>query len=327
MRSILFTALALVTAQSIAQQPFEKYGKEVPIATMSNGKFEEFFDQDTLIQIGTAILNRLSGELYGFVKYDTLHSEATLDPQVISRWLSPDPLADDFTSLSPYNFVENNPINMIDPDGRSAIGVIDKENHTVTIQAHYYFYGGSADKNLAQNLAGSIAEAWNAAGGKVKVGGVEYSVNFEITAEAVTVDDATALAENNTDLKNNFVRVEENNVLNTSVSRFEGNDGFWITSKGLGDGSQTAAHEFGHGVIAKYDHTLTVSGHTKEERRGSPPDIMSARDGIIDPASRKVKQFNINQLFRNAKQSGNQLHFGTLSNTIHNRTGQGTIKK
>ncbi|MEM6524674.1 MAG: RHS repeat-associated core domain-containing protein [Bacteroidota bacterium] len=109
--------LVLLPLFSIAQQPFEKYGKEVPIATMSNGKFEEFFDQDTLVQIGTVILNRLSGELYGFVKYDTLHSEATLDPQVISRWLSPDPLADHREWVNPYNFVQNNPILRIDPDG------------------------------------------------------------------------------------------------------------------------------------------------------------------------------------------------------------------
>ncbi|MEM6524676.1 MAG: hypothetical protein AAF693_12815 [Bacteroidota bacterium] len=129
MKNLILTFVTLLAgAVSYAQQPFEKYGKEVPIATMSNGKFEEFFDQDTLVQIGTAILNRLSGELYGFVKYDTLHSEATLDPQVISRWLSPDPLADDFTSLSPYNFVENNPIRYTDPDGLAPFDMVREED-------------------------------------------------------------------------------------------------------------------------------------------------------------------------------------------------------
>jgi RHS repeat-associated protein len=40
------------------------------------------------------------------------------DPQ-IGRWLSPDPLAVEFPSWSPYNYVENNPIKLTDPDGRA----------------------------------------------------------------------------------------------------------------------------------------------------------------------------------------------------------------
>ncbi|WP_026948123.1 RHS repeat-associated core domain-containing protein [Algoriphagus marincola] len=39
------------------------------------------------------------------------------DP-VIGRWISVDPLAIEREWLSPYNFVQNNPLNRIDPDGR-----------------------------------------------------------------------------------------------------------------------------------------------------------------------------------------------------------------
>jgi hypothetical protein len=42
-------------------------------------------------------------------------------PTVISRWLSPDPLADKYYTLSPYTFVANNPIKFIDPDGRKIV--------------------------------------------------------------------------------------------------------------------------------------------------------------------------------------------------------------
>ncbi|HZH87858.1 MAG TPA: RHS repeat-associated core domain-containing protein [Chitinophagaceae bacterium] len=35
----------------------------------------------------------------------------------IGRWLSPDPLAEEFPEWSPYNFVENSPLVLIDPTG------------------------------------------------------------------------------------------------------------------------------------------------------------------------------------------------------------------
>jgi RHS repeat-associated protein len=37
----------------------------------------------------------------------------------LSIWLSVDPLAGDFPNLTPYNFVKNNPILLVDPDGRA----------------------------------------------------------------------------------------------------------------------------------------------------------------------------------------------------------------
>ena len=37
-----------------------------------------------------------------------------------SIWLSVDPLAEKFPHQSPYVFTDNNPINLIDPDGKAA---------------------------------------------------------------------------------------------------------------------------------------------------------------------------------------------------------------
>ncbi len=39
------------------------------------------------------------------------------DP-VVSRWLSIDPLAEKYPGLSPYNYTANNPVMLVDPDGR-----------------------------------------------------------------------------------------------------------------------------------------------------------------------------------------------------------------
>lgn len=43
-----------------------------------------------------------------------------MDPK-LSIWLSVDPLAEEFPSWSPYNFVMNNPLRFIDPDGRAPL--------------------------------------------------------------------------------------------------------------------------------------------------------------------------------------------------------------
>ena len=41
-----------------------------------------------------------------------------LDPQ-IGRWVTPDPLASKFSKMSPYVSMDNNPLSIIDPMGKS----------------------------------------------------------------------------------------------------------------------------------------------------------------------------------------------------------------
>jgi hypothetical protein len=45
--------------------------------------------------------------------YDTNHK----------NWMTIDPLAEKYYHLSPYAFVNNNPMNVIDPDGRDGVYV------------------------------------------------------------------------------------------------------------------------------------------------------------------------------------------------------------
>ncbi len=104
--------------------PFEKYDLIVPVKTLSGGRFEEFHDQDTIVRIGSIMFNRMSRQVIGLVEPDTTYAEYDLSPYITSRWMSPDPLAHEFTSWSPYNFVKNNPIIYIDPDGRAPIGAL-----------------------------------------------------------------------------------------------------------------------------------------------------------------------------------------------------------
>lgn len=100
--------------------PFRKNGYRPRIVTLSNGKYREAFP-DTIVRVGGFTYNKLSKQITGVWTIEELPpSEATLRPDLVSRWFSPDPLSEEFTSWSPYNFGLNNPVYFIDPDGRFA---------------------------------------------------------------------------------------------------------------------------------------------------------------------------------------------------------------
>jgi hypothetical protein len=92
---------------------FESLGKTVKVLTLSNGKYNESFPNDSIMRIGSVLYNRNMGELVSVIPPDTLQPRT----DVPSRWLSIDPLAHKFAAWSPYNFVMNNPVVMTDPDG------------------------------------------------------------------------------------------------------------------------------------------------------------------------------------------------------------------
>ncbi|UII76008.1 hypothetical protein LV716_17345 [Flagellimonas sp. HMM57] len=69
------------------------------------------------MRIGSVLFNPFTKQITGFVEIEKVYSEATLKPEIVSRWLSPDPLTEEREWLTPYNFVQNDPINRIDPDG------------------------------------------------------------------------------------------------------------------------------------------------------------------------------------------------------------------
>lgn len=122
MKKIISIAIFAFSVQiTFAQNPnpFKSIGKPAPeFLSLSNGKYPEIFENDTLRKIGSVMFNTRTNKIEYFIETDTMYSEATLQPEIVSRWLSQDPLARKYPSLSPYNFVGNNPIMFIDPDGR-----------------------------------------------------------------------------------------------------------------------------------------------------------------------------------------------------------------
>ncbi|MGC4129278.1 MAG: hypothetical protein QM564_06895 [Bergeyella sp.] len=105
-----------------AGNPFAKYGYYPKVATLSKGKYLEFHDKDSIVVIGSVKYNTKQKKIVEFLEIDLSDPDAQPIGDTHGMWMSPDPLSEEFPSWSPYNFVFNNPIRFIDPDGRAPLG-------------------------------------------------------------------------------------------------------------------------------------------------------------------------------------------------------------
>lgn len=118
-----------------AGNPFKKYGYTPKIATLSDGKYLEFHDLDSVVIIGSVYYNRITKKVIDFVERDMTNPDAQPLSDVRGRWLSPDPLSEEYSNWTPYNYVKNNPLRYSDPTGMAGEDFIDinKKNGLVTI--------------------------------------------------------------------------------------------------------------------------------------------------------------------------------------------------
>ena len=100
-----------------AGNPFAKYGNKAPVATLSKGKYLEVHDLDTIVIIGTMHWHVDNKKIVGRIIIDSLNVDAQPIGDRVGRWMSPDPLSEEFPSWSPYNYAFNNPVVWIDPTG------------------------------------------------------------------------------------------------------------------------------------------------------------------------------------------------------------------
>jgi len=152
MKKLIFIAIFAFSMQSIYAQnpnPFKSIGKPAPeFLSLTNGKYPEIFENDTLRKIGSVMFNTRTNKIEYFIETDTIYSEATLQPEIVSRWLSQDPLARKYPSMSPYSGMGNNPILLVDIDGRDIYIFVYASKNTESGAGHTSFAVGQDTKNL-----------------------------------------------------------------------------------------------------------------------------------------------------------------------------------
>lgn len=117
---LLIFVLAFTSVHAQNKSPYAEIGKNVPLLTLSKGKYIETFDDDSLQRVGSVVMNIYTKKIVAFVVKDSLYHE----PDVVSRWWGVDPHAAKYPSTSPYVFCNDNPIIFVDKDGRDAILIV-----------------------------------------------------------------------------------------------------------------------------------------------------------------------------------------------------------
>ncbi len=99
--------------------PFAKYGHKVYVGTSGDGELLEFHDQDSVVRIGAALYHVWRDTVIGFVFED----EEFEDTSGIGHlpFLSVDPKCDRYYWITPYAYCNNNPVKLIDPNGKEPV--------------------------------------------------------------------------------------------------------------------------------------------------------------------------------------------------------------
>lgn len=250
MLKIFFIPLFLIFIIKIKAQinhPYYKYGgDDIEILTLSGDKYNEFFGVDSIEIIGSAILNTNTMKVIGFVEKDTLYSEATLEPEIVSRWLSPDPLAAKYTSLSPYNFVDNSPLIMVDIDGREIFISYEVKNNDGTTQIERIKYTPGMVAYPNNSFLANTISSLNA----ISTKGDAYNIVETFANDKSSIDISEGKWSDH--LSSSLFKLNEGSSIGGTIE-WSPNGGVITDDNGRQSANNGLLHELGHFYFRQYD--------------------------------------------------------------------------
>ncbi|MDR2036491.1 MAG: hypothetical protein LBQ60_01060 [Bacteroidales bacterium] len=244
MKKFILSFICLLPLCSLYAQdenPFAKYGYDVKVVTLTNGRFPEFHDRDKVVQIGSVLFNTDSMTITGDVEIDT--TAMWLDAHTVSRWISPDPLAEKYYHISPYAYCANNPIKYIDPDGRKIVIIL----------------GRNESGQISQSLEYKQSKLYN-------LNGAEYNGN---DAFGVNVGETLNNLMKVEDNKDNFVQKVVSTLENSDKTHYIENDPYGSNrARSLDYNEAEKGNPTGSHVIVTLDANSEGGGDTPETNLG-----------------------------------------------------------
>ncbi len=233
------------------------------------------------------------------------------DSDLMTGWLSVDPMADKYPSLSPYAYCGWNPIKLVDPDGRDVEIVKNDENKTVTIRANFYYNNDEIGNQVGAFLKGLkvAVNSWSkdirTALKDESLGVVGYNVTFEF--EYIECADPESSAKSDVNGIGNWISNDPTLSSSTSAavgdnrkikvdfsinrgSNIESNPDFY----GVDQYQGTLKHEIGH-IFGLYDRDPNANNPAPY----IPKDLMTydqGRNNAVEPFKRIWRSVGLNNV-------------------------------
>ena len=203
-----------------------------------------------------------------------------MDHELMTMWLSVDPMANKYPSLSPYNYCAWNPVKLVDPDGRDGVPVVNKNNKTIAVEVELIFFmsncghtGKGAINQWTKKLVSDINKEWNSREWTYNYNGEQYKVQFDFSYRFDnTIHGQDDFKFDKTNNKKNYIE-----LLSQSVYQYDSKTGKSIYThrsnvRGKKTGqwyhdTEAAAHEVGHLLHLPdryYEDIQSESGYSVE---------------------------------------------------------------
>ena len=96
-----------------------------------------------------------------------------MDHELMTMWLSVDPMADKYTSVSPYAYCAWNPVKLVDPDGREVTDFKDKNGNLIK-----HIEDG---QDVSYTIKGTgVHEHFEYESGEINAGNIDYQTSLVV---------------------------------------------------------------------------------------------------------------------------------------------------